>query len=247
MYKSFSLLLCFFVIGQCSLVFADITTDRPDFTESPEIVPLKSLQVEGGYTISKTGSETEQAIGEILIRHPIIKNFEFRLGVNSYKVSSLGSGMEDTVLGIKTQVIEGKSWVPNTAFIFQTSIPTGALIYRVNSFQPGIKLAMGWDLTETTAFSTNINYSVLASGGTSFSQGAVSFSLGHSFNDSWGGYLEYFGFFPEDISSGSAQYLNTGITYLITSNYQFDVRAGLNIARQSDFFVGIGLSNKWEF
>ncbi|MBT4970010.1 MAG: hypothetical protein HOM80_13475, partial [Bacteroidetes bacterium] len=62
----------------------ELITDRPDQTESAQVVPLHSLQIESGYVF-----ETKIQLGEktitansTLLRYGIIKDFELRLGVD---------------------------------------------------------------------------------------------------------------------------------------------------------------------
>jgi len=58
--------------------------------------------------------------------------------------------------------------------------------------------------------------------------------------------LEYFGFYPNDLGTDCAHFINGGFTYLITNNLQIDWRAGFGVNEEAeDFFTGVGLS--WRF
>jgi len=58
-----------------------------------------------------------------------------------------------------------------------------------------------------------------------------------------GSYVEYFGFYPNDLGTDCAHYVNGGLTYLLTDNVQFDIRLGHGLNNEADdLFTGVGLS-----
>ena len=72
----------------------EMVTDRPDATESPNTVPLKSFQIETGglYVTNKNqGIETELiVINNTLVRYGILKNLELRL---AWAISETRNGL----------------------------------------------------------------------------------------------------------------------------------------------------------
>jgi len=231
-----------------------IVTDRPDFTESAEVVPFQQLQLEGGYTFTRISRDREHTLGEFLLRVTTGRRTEFRAGLNSYTVtrspSGHASGMEDISLGLKVKLMDGDERFglsrPHVALIAATTLPTGASSYRENNWQPEVKFCFGWDLSERLALSSNLNYAYASEGGAQFSQFSGSLSFGYGLTERLGTYLEYFGFVPASKGGPNAGYLNGGVTYLVHNDYQLDLRAGIGLnSPQPDYFVGVGAAHRW--
>lgn len=231
-----------------------IVTDRPDFTESVETVPARRVQLETGYTFARAGREKDHALGELLLRVATGPRAELRLGINSYGWTrgpgGNASGFEDASLGFKVRLSDGSGRLglgrPAISLIGATSLPTGSRAYRERNFQPEAKLCLGWDLSERLALSSNLNYAYASEDGKRFGQFSGSVSFGFGLTERLGSYLEYFGFSPGGRGGPSTNYLNGGLTYLVTNDYQLDVRAGVGLnGAGADNFVGIGAARRW--
>jgi hypothetical protein len=146
-----------------------IITDRPDFTESTETVPVGMTQVEGGFTFSRAGDERGSSFGEVLVRHALGGRTELRLEVPSFsRMRGAGgreSGFEDGSIGFKYMLSQGSGGFgfkkPRVSLIGDTSLPIGARRFRQNTLQPGVKLLLGVDLSERLSLSSNLNYAYL--------------------------------------------------------------------------------------
>jgi hypothetical protein len=228
-----------------------ISPDRPDFTEGTSIVPLGYVQVEGGTTFSKVEEEEGQSLGEVLVRIPFSERAEARLGVGSYSWSRGGGarseGYEDPLVGMKVRLTETGDQLPpghpELSVLLLTSVPVGSRDLTADAWQPTVKLAMGWDLTDRFSLSSNLNYSWLRDGDADdrFGQAAVSLSAGLSVTDRLGAYLEAFGFSEEQVDGPSTKYINGGFSYLVTNDLKVDIRAGAGLNDASpDWFVGVG-------
>lgn len=231
-----------------------IATDRPDFTETAESVPLGRIQLEGGYTFSRVEDEKAHTLGELLLRIATGRRTEARIGINSYNwIKHSGgneSGLEDATLGFKVKLLDGSESPgfgrPNIALIGHTTVPTGGRGFREDNLQPEVKLCFAWDLTERLAMGSNLNYGWASDGGARFGQFSGTLSFGYSLNSRTGAYVEYFAFLPSAKDGPNANFIDGGLTYLVNSDYQLDIRAGfgLNSARP-DYFVGAGLGMRW--
>ena len=71
------LLIFLFLLFNCSFVFSQITTDRPDQTESAVVLPTGQIQIESGISI-----EDSQSNINTLFRIGIIEGIEIRLNSN---------------------------------------------------------------------------------------------------------------------------------------------------------------------
>jgi len=59
-------------------------------------------------------------------------------------------------------------------------------------------------------------------------------------------FIEYFGYYPVDVASGSGHFLQTGVLYLLSDNLQLDARIGAGLTHGTDdVLTGAGLS--WRF
>ncbi len=228
-----------------------LITDRPDFTESPQVVPPGRVQVEGGYTYSREGAAREHALGEVLVRVSVNRKMEMRIGVPSYlwqRDGGRSSGIDDAFLGGKIALSSGGGKKPATALLFGTSLPTGAKAVGSDAWQPEAVLAASWDLCPTTALSINLGAARPVEAGTRFSQLFGSLSVGHSLNAKWGTFAEAFGFNKADATGKSAKYANGGVTYLINNDLQLDARFGIGLNNHAgglDFFTGFGVARRF--
>jgi len=235
-----------------------IDPDRPDFTEGTGIVPLGRVQVEAGATYSRADDTRTTAVGEILVRVPLSRRVEARIGVGSYdwinRVGPNTTGYEDPEIGVKIQVAGGGDdnpagnplARPEVALLFLTSVPIGARPLTADVWQPTAKLALGWELTKRFSLSSNVNLADLSDGGRRFSQVAVSLSAGYALTDRLDSFYEVFAFSRETAGGPSTRYADTGLAFTVTNNLKVDVRVGFGFNdAHPDYFVGTGASVRW--
>ena len=162
------------------------------------------------------------------------------------------TGVEDASIGGKVAISAGAERFallrPAVALIVATSLPTGGTAYGSPEYQPEAKLVVGYTLTERLAWTSNFNYAYASEDGRRFSQPSVSTSFGLSVADRVGAYAEYFGFMPESRGGSTMNYVNGGVTYLFSSNFQLDGRIGRAVgsgASDAGYFAGVGISRRW--
>lgn len=230
-----------------------LITDRPDFTESPQVVPRGRVQVEGGLTYSREGAARSIETGELLVRVPVANKVEVRVGVPSYASQRDGgrsSGLDDAFLGAKFALSPGnpERKKPALGLLIGTSLPTGARAIGENAYQAEAILSASWELSPKLAFNSNVGYARLSDGGTRFDQLRGSISLGFSLNEKWGAFAEVFGLSKADATGKSAKYVDGGVTYLINNDFQLDARLGLGLNNKvggADYFAGVGASRRF--
>jgi hypothetical protein len=254
-----------------------LVTDRPDFTESSVGVGWGVRQVEFGYTFTSSSSGgvrvRTQTAGEQLLRAGVHADWlEFRLGmvpgflsdsIDGFDLSlplvfeqtrtngaaSSTAGFPDLYTGFKVALFPQEGNLPEVAVIPQLNIPTGTASFSSDKLEPGINLVYGWELDETysTAGSTQVNRRY-DEGGTGYAEFAQSWTIARSLSERLGAYAEWYAFFPEGSdTAGSEQYLNGGLAWALTDDFQFDVRIGFGLNDESDdFFVGTGFSVRFQ-
>jgi len=226
-----------------------LTTDRPGFTAGALSLPAGRLQFEGGYTWSRQGDETSHSIGELLLRYGILRGFEARLGLNSFVVverpSSDYDGLQDISLGTKLDAVELFGW-PRSArlsLLAGTTVPSGGSATGSTDWQPQAALAFSIDISDRVGLGSNAGIRSPVDGEGRFIEGSLSAALGIGLSDSWGTYVEAYTLLPEG-SRRDELYVDGGITWLTSDDFQLDARVGSAVAGSSwpNMFAGIGAS-----
>jgi hypothetical protein len=225
--------------------------DRPDFTESPTTVPPGRVMLETGYTNTRLGENKVHTIGEVLLRYGIVRNWELRIGLNSYTIVKTEGeddveGLEDTSLGLKIRFLENKRAVPELACILSTGLPTGSSNFRISRWQPAAVLAAGWDVQSVFSIGVNLGFSSLVVDEERIDQVRGSLALGLPLGDRWSVFGEWFGLSLDREGGSDLHYLDSGVTLLATPDLQFDFRVGYGLnGIDPDDFIGVGAVIRW--
>lgn len=244
-----------------------LVTDRPDFTESTLTVPRGRFQLEAGYTYTYDSGDgvrrQDHSYPEILLRVGLRDDVELRLTWAGWshmeevfrerndagrrvKVTDRDDGGDDMNIGLKIHLIDQDGWVPDFGIIVDADVPTGANGQTSGDVDPAVKLLWAYDLTNSLSLAGNVNFAAPTSDTGRFFQASASLSLAVAITERLGGYVEYFGFYPSERGQGDTQFLNGGFTYLITNNFQVDIRVGMGLNDEADdLFTGVGFS--WRF
>ncbi len=244
-----------------------ISTDRPDFTESTDAVPLGHLQLETGYTFTydreKGNRVRTHTAPEFLLRVGLMKNFELRLAWAGYTwahhASSDGNGGgrsatpdgweqggHDFSVGFKYKFWEQDGLLPHFGIIGAIRTPSGSANVSSGDVDPEVVLLWAYDLTDAVSVAGNVVLATPTEDGHRFFQTAASLALAVALTDRLGTYVEYYGFYPNAHHSDCAHTLNGGFTYLITNDLQLDIRSGFGLNEEADdLLAGVGLSWRW--
>lgn len=230
-----------------------LISDRPDFTESAAVIAPRHLQLEGGYTHSRSGDAHANTVGETLARIGVVSRVELRVATNSYHVGRVQGepvrGMDDASLGAKLRLADGADrfipWRPEAALIVASSLPTGGRSLTAGRAQPEAKLVLAWSLSERFSLATNLNHGMPVDEAGRYHQWSWSGSLATTLSERLGAYAEWFGFRPDGRDEGHEQFLNGGVTVALRDHLQLDVRAGQGVRGPRQSFVGVGLVRRW--
>ena len=232
-----------------------LVTDRPDATESPETVGKGRFQLEAGYTFASFEQADVHSLGELLLRIGVLhENFELRLGFNSFSVVRDGDfdakGLQNFGIGVKFRLLSGGGVGharPTVAVLVSTTLPTANEAIEARTARPDVRLALAWDFSDRVSFGTNLIWTSIKEDELAERHSALGLTLamGYGLSDRWGAYFEYFGAFPTG-EYDPENYLNGGVTYLISNDLQLDGRVGYGLnGRDDDFFVGFGTAVRW--
>ncbi|MCB0723869.1 MAG: transporter [Ignavibacteriae bacterium] len=239
----------------------DILPDRPDQTESPDILQPGFVQIEGGYTYTHIKYIPDDfikftfSVNEVgtLIRIGIFPSAELRIEPEYQSIKSTisfqnpvfdyrneVSGFIPLRLGTKIKITDEDKYIPATAFLFKASIPEIAS----NDFQDELSTAefrVALSKTLSERFSLGVNLGAEYGTYSNSTSGLYTMSFSGEIYKQLGGFIELYGYFSEGYEPN--HFIDGGLTYRILNNLQVDLSAGTQYSDDvSDFFIGGGLS-----
>lgn len=225
----------------------EIVTDRPDFTESSQVIPAGWFQVESGISFEGDSAVRALTAPAALLRIGLGHRAELRLGAEGFLSESVGdirhSGRSDIEIGAKYKVFDQETRGFDFALLPIVSLPTGAAGFSSGGVDPTLKLTWGRDLPAGFGLTGNVNVSSLTEDGTRFHQEAVSVSVGHDLAFGFGGYAEVYGFTKMSAVDGAGVTFNGGVSRVLGRHVQIDVEAGRGLSSLApDWFVGFGVA-----
>lgn len=240
------------IMGQAGAFTQPIETDRPTFSLSPNTIPKGRIQIETGYTFSLEKASPDvktHNFPETLVRIGLTERTEFRLEWPNLTYIDNGRdvhGFNDLGLGFKVQVWQQQGFRPRLSFVGRLSIPTGDKNFSSDRLDPLFRTILTYALNKRVGLFGTVNIGSPTSQGTRYVQVSSSLGLSAAIRDRLTGFVEYYGLYPRDVASGSANFLQTGVLYHLTYNLQLDVRVGGGLTRGTDdFLTGAGIS--WRF
>ena len=226
-------LIFLFLLFNCSLVFSQITTDRPDQTESAVVLSSGQIQVESGFSIANSQSNINT-----LFRIGIIDGIEIRINSNYLINDELSymnkSSFSDFEVGAKFRIFDKTSNNTKVAFLSHISIPTAIEVFSNNVYGLLSRLNVSHDLNNESQIGYNLGYNKFKKIDGQFVYTIV---YGRSL-DSFGIFFEIFG---DDSKNSSNINFDSGITYLLDNKKQLDLSIGKGINNDM-FFISGGIS-----
>jgi hypothetical protein len=267
MLKKPTLLLVLITVGLAS--YAQIETDRPDFTESPNVVPKGALQIESGFiyetnrtnfvSLDEEGHQIDRAItlNTTLFRYGINDRFELRLNWSidkmyvhefvhplvdvSAEFFDPAKGLSSTFVGVKTNLYKSdKVSVGLLSHIYIPSLRSGDFSKGFGEFiAPEFLIPCSIDLTDKLGIA--FQYGLSWSGVEPGATTSYTFALGYGVTDKLSSYVEPYGYIDKD--GNELHLINGGFTYLVTDNFLIDLTGGLGLNEEApDNFIGCGAS-----
>jgi len=254
--RQHAVLAAFWVAGgavvceaQSSATVPELVTDRPDFTESSEVVGHRVVQVETGLTFEQDDPATRQVTApQMLVRVGVGSRFELRFAGDGFISQSQKtpagwartSGGSDFELGAKYKFLDADRAGLDMSVIPFLSLPTASDGFSSNGVDPGFKLTAARDLPHGFGLSGNFNAAHVTTELGRIWEREVSVSLGHELAGPFGAYWEAFGTL---VGGGCDCTVNTGVALAIGGNSQVDVEVGRGVSGQAqDWFVGVGFA-----
>ncbi|NNF03572.1 MAG: transporter [Rhodothermales bacterium] len=201
------------------------------------MVPAGMIQLEMGMTHERTDGSGSSSIGEGLLRIPLSRRLEARIGFPSLFVDG-SRKVSDASVGAKIELPDGPGGY-QFGVIGSMSLPTGQAPLSAETVVPSVILAAGGPLVGSAGIGGQITASlpeqsdsrVLVSGATL----VVSAPIGAK----TGAFLELAG---ESVEFDDLHLLShAGVTFAVDPMWQLDVHLGTALTDDSpDLFVGFG-------
>jgi hypothetical protein len=235
----------------------NIITDRPDATESPNTVPIKSLQIETGafndsYKDMNVTYET-RGYHTTLLRYGLLERLELRVGwhfeegktkTDGIYDQDITSGFSPLLLGVKVEIVKENGLLPTIGLLGHLMLPfTAASDYRPETTGIDFRFSFGHTLCERSS----IGYNIGAQWGDDSSEASYVYTLvyGYSITKKLGAYAEVYGDIPED--NRANHYWDVGLVYLVKNNFQLDATLGRSFTEGQDLLISGGFSYQLSF
>jgi hypothetical protein len=242
------LIVAALLLAGCVPVYAqesvpELVTDRPDFTESSDVVGRGFVQFETGTTFEFDRSEKSMTAPLGLVRIGVGDRVEIRISGDGFVSTRAAHGISDMEAGVKVRLLHSEKWGFDAAVIPMITVPTGSREMSSGAYDPTLKLTYAKSLGRGFDLSGNVNFSRVTDGGDVYGQRAYSVSVGHDLGGHWGGYWEAYGFSQVEKGGRAAWTLDTGVSRGLGGNMQVDFEVGRGVTEAApDWFVGVGFA-----
>ncbi len=243
----------------------DLSTDRPDTTESAYTVDAGHLQIELSlvdFTSDRRNADGETvralAVAPMLIKIGLLNNVDLQIGIDPYTrerthdraagTARTVEGFGDTVARLKVNLWGNDGGETALALMPFIKFPTAADGLGNGNIEGGLIVPLAIALPGE--FALGLMAEVDFNRSEADDRYVVDFvhtaTVGHEIVGDLGGYIEYAGFLNLNGDEDYRGYFDVGLTYGLTADVQFDagVRIGLTKAAD-DFAVFAGVSVRY--
>jgi hypothetical protein len=245
-----TLLVCFSPIiaraDGCPSIKDDISTDRPDVTNSSLVVPAGSLQIENGVNFSARNGDRFVDGTNTRWRAGIANCLEFLVDTPNYLGnvrSPENSGFSDVTPALKWQIspVPGKI---DLSAVFGVALPSGSASIAGPGAQPYLQFPWSWELRSGWGLSGMFTEFFRPSDAVNKRITETTFAI-EKVTERTSLFVEYVGDFAENGSS--AQLLNSGGMYRPSPNQQVDFHVALGLNHNApSYIVGVGYSIRFD-
>lgn len=235
-----------------------ISTDRPSESAGPSVVPRHAFQIELGYKLARSGdydaSVDTQTLPDLLARFGAFDVLEARFSANGWSfrntVSGLGDGFNDVSLGVKWAMApEREGPMPALSLLAEVSLPVGDTGFTGEFINPKLVLLLQRSLGSETSVTSNVGTSLVRLAASDEREERTVVDLPYialiagKLGDRWGWFAELYGALALQGRSDRHE-LQGGITALVTTTCQLDVRVGAGLVANVPTWVfgaGVGI------
>ncbi len=240
----------------------ELSTDRPDTTESPYTVDAGHVQLEMSfvdftYDHDNADSQTTRslAVAPLLVKIGLLHNVDLQIGIDPYTTTEVTdrpsdtsetvSGFGDTLVRLKVNLWGNNEGVTALALMPFIKFPTAEDDLGNGNVEGGVILPLGVSLGDDWSLGLMAEFDFIRSAADD--RYVVDFvhtaTIGRPLFGELAGYVEYAGFVNLNGDESYRGFFDAGLTYGLTPDTQLDcgIRVGLTEAAD-DVGVFAGLS-----
>lgn len=220
-----------------------IVTDRPTFTEAPDVVPARLVQLEAGGTYASMGVIGAYNVPELWVRYGIAPRVEARVGVPDY-VRVDNSGNTDHRLGLASFGLKLQG-LASGGPLGLTLVPAITLPVDpddVRHAAPEMSLVWWIGFSDSVTVSGHAGYAWLEDAGRGADELRLTLTVAQPVNPRVATFVEWSGVLPREGGTGT-QFFHHGYAWSLSDRLQVDVHGALGLTHDApDFTLGAGVS-----
>lgn len=225
-----------------------LATDRPgEGTDAASVMGRAHVQLEVGL-FQERDHQDDYLLWKYpvaLLRYGLVDRVEVRVSSELFTDQATdGTLWSPITIGTKVALVEEqRGWIPQAALLVSLTLPqTGSPEEHPRFTQPHVVVLLNHSLTSWLGITTNLGAHWENDSPETIYRYAMSFDV--SLSDRVGAFAEFYGDLPE--ASNSNHLFNSGFTFLVNNDLQFDLAAGTALTEGApDFYVGGGVSLRW--
>jgi hypothetical protein len=236
-----------------------ITADRPDASESSEVVGTGRFQIETSLLSQREpvpgGGVQHRLDLPTLLRLGIAAQWELRLESDALTRlrradGSLASGMADLSPGVKwhMQDADEDEGLPSVAWLLHADLSSGADALREPGTRPSLRMVAEWDLPH--GWSLGLMPGLASQPdeqGQRYASGLLAVTLGKAWTPAWRGFVEWYAArLAAERHGGNAASVNAGFAWLPGQDVQLDLSWSKGLTGDAPLWNwGVGLSLRY--
>ncbi len=235
-----------------------ISTDRPDFVESSNVVGKGRFQIETGLAVDRFKQaplNIRTTTTPTLLRLGVSDEWELRLETDgrtwlhsrdqTNQTNFSQRGYSDLAVGTKWHLQDQQEGIPSIGVLAHVDLPSGSAEFKGKGARPSLRVVYEWELPND--LSLGVEHGLLYDNtdqGKRFASGIFGITLAKSWTEQFRTFVEFAA--PQITKTtygGTLASLDVGAAYLLSNDIQLDttVTRGLN-RRTADWTWGIGIS-----
>jgi hypothetical protein len=254
--RSFRKAFFVFAINACSVqAMADdvISTDRPDFVESSDVVGRGVAQIETGLNYERdtqTDIATRTYTTPTLLRFGVGRDLELRLEtdgrISRNTSSETQTGFADLSVGVKWRVADSDRGrqQPSVAVLLHADVASGSSAFRGVGMRPSLRATAEWDIGATGSLGVMPGVVYDQSDEHRFLSGIFAVTASRQLIGRLRGFMEVAGRqFAHAEDGGTILTYDTGLSYLLVDSVQIDCAFARGANRNTpEWNFGAGIS-----
>jgi Putative MetA-pathway of phenol degradation len=223
----------------------ELTTDRPDKTESPYTVDAGHFQVEMDLlSYSRDGGEDSFAIAPVNLKVGLLNNVDLQFIAQTYNIQRDRSGFGDALVRLKVNFWGNDGGATAFAAMPFLKFPTNQHELGNSAVEGGIIFPFALALPGKFDLGTMVEVDYIRDANNSgyHEEFISSITLGHALVGQLSGYAEFFNAVSTERDAGWVSTFDFGFTYKLTSNIQLDAGLNIGLTRAADDlnpFIGV--------